>query len=96
MKCHVVVEGPTDAELFNRLLADLPLAERPRIVVAGGKMRCISVARSILALKREPVVVVVDADSTEPDALDEQRGYLEFEMRAVSTPAAWKVFSASA
>lgn len=92
MKCHVVVEGPTDAELFKRLLADLPLPERPRIVVAGGKMRCVSVARSILALKREPVVVVVDADNSEPDAIEEQRGYLEFEMRAVSTPAMWKVF----
>ena len=92
MKCHVIVEGAADGEMFTRLFADFPLSERPRVVVAGGKSRCVSVARSILAIKREPVVVVVDADSSDPDTLAEQRAYLEFEMRAVSTPAAWKVF----
>lgn len=92
MKSHVVVEESVDAELFNRLLADLESVERPRVVAAGGKMSCVSMARSILVLKREPVVVVVDADTLESDVIEEQRGYLEFEMRAVSTSAEWRVF----
>lgn len=92
MKCHLVVEGKLDAELFERLFADWNRLNRPRIVVAGGKMAAVSRARSILILKRQPVAVVLDADTAEPILCEEQRADLEYEMRAAPASAEWRVF----
>ncbi len=92
MKCHLVVEGSADVELIERLLADLPLVDAPRVVASGGKTGCIARARSILAVKREPVAVIVDADTTESRSVEELRAYFDSEMRAVATSAKWQVF----
>ena len=63
MRCHVVVEGESDGRFIEQLLRRSYGPEQVRIVVAGGASAVTSSARTILATRREPVVVMVDADA---------------------------------
>lgn len=95
MICHVVCEGPADALLLRRLLEpEVPGDDsRVHIIEAGGWSLADSTARSILAVRHEPVALVVDADGTSPEVVEERRRFLEESLGAVSTsPNLFRVF----
>ncbi len=95
MICHVVAEGKTDTLVLQHLLEpEVPRGDaRVRIIGAGGWSLADSTARTILAVHREPVALVVDADATSPDRVDERRQFLEWSLRSVaSSPSLFRVF----
>jgi hypothetical protein len=92
MNLHVVTEGPFDAALLSTLLA--PEAVRSGVCLrfreAGGWSAADSLARSILAVRREPVVLVVDADGGEERA-SERKAFLQSSLGAVARPDMFEV-----
>lgn len=71
MKTYLVTEGPTDAAILTPLLAALGLDD-VTVAVAGGRARLTSFARSLAVVKRANVAVVMDADTSKPDRVQEQ------------------------
>jgi hypothetical protein len=67
-----IVEGELDSYFLRRVLGDEALRDT-KIVVAGGAAGIPSLARSILVLRRLPLAVLIDADSTNPAAVERRR-----------------------
>ena len=59
---YIIAEGSTDAFILKRLLPEELLA-KTRVVTADGSSAAVSDARTILALSKEPVALVVDANT---------------------------------
>ena len=68
MNSCVVTEGNFDGMLLARLIADEQERYNVEISGGGGKSAVFSFARTLLAVRRIPVAVVIDADSPEQDA----------------------------
>lgn len=68
MMVHIVVEGPFDQQLIERLLTDLPSRGQYVLHSVGGRDAARPLARRYLIVNREPVAFVIDAD-----VKDEQR-----------------------
>jgi hypothetical protein len=81
MDCYVVVEGKSDVELLKRVLGDEVSSRSAQITDGGGRSGAASLATSILAVRRRPVVLVLDADTTEESLVAEQRAYHEYRFR---------------
>ena len=91
MKCHVVVEGEQDARLIEQLVRPSYGPEQVRIVVAGGASAVTSIARTILATRREPVVVMVDADAVSKRGIGERRAGIEEALGQFGAPGLFRV-----
>ena len=85
-RCFVVVEGPTDEELFRQLLVP-NIASPVEFRVAGGWSAADSLGRSLLANGSGDVVVVVDADSVDPTSVAERKRFLMRSLEAIASPA---------
>ena len=74
-RIHVVTEGPMDEALLAFLLRRAASGRGVEIISRSGRGRseAESLASSILAGLREPVVLVVDADSRDARRIEEQR-----------------------
>ncbi len=59
----LVVEGPSDAE-FVRAVLGKELTKQTRFFIGRGKMSLASLGRNILVDQGGPVLVVMDADTT--------------------------------
>lgn len=86
MEVQIVVEGRTDEALVKRLLKHTRTAGHVR--VANGFSSAVSMARSLLALG-ERVVLVVDADTDDSEAILERRRLLVASLSVVATPERW-------
>lgn len=78
MRCCIVTGSQFQRDLLDRLLtvADLP---EFTVVRGGRRTAAVALAGSILAARGLPVVVVLDADTVEPEGVREQEemhGYL--------------------
>jgi hypothetical protein len=71
MKTYIVVENPFDMELLHETLSPSTLANT-RFVIGGGKSSGVSLARSLLSDRVEPVLLVMDADTVNSEAIHEQ------------------------
>lgn len=104
MNCYVVVEGELDGKLLERILyGDVPGAPKKpgimkqwsrdsvRIVVARGPSAATSKARSLLATRRGPVVLLVDADAYKPIALAARREEIEEALGQFGRPEDFRV-----
>jgi hypothetical protein len=69
---YIFVEGPTDAEFLRRILPAEVLSGA-EIVPAGGSAGIPSLARTVLVRRKKPVVVIMDADSLDPDSVEERK-----------------------
>ena len=78
---YVFVEGATDAEFLRRILPPEVL-QHAEIVPAGGSSGIPSLARTVLVRRKKPIVVVMDADSMDPDAIEERQQSTEELIRA--------------
>lgn len=67
---HIVVEGPTDAQLI-RAIVGKDLAGALRFFAAGGRASLATIGRNILVHEGGPVLLVMDADTTNQQLVDE-------------------------
>ena len=95
MNLIVVVEnwGP-EQELLSNALNYLFPDVQGRFVTAGGRRYLGVVARSALLSSREPTLVVCDAETADPEAVDDRRKALLEELRWVSSSALSDVVTA--
>ncbi|HLM73510.1 MAG TPA: hypothetical protein VK459_12485 [Polyangiaceae bacterium] len=93
MICNIVTEGKLDAEIVRKLLEPEIRSSDRRIhfTCAGGWSLAESTARSILAVRQEPVALIVNADSSRIDRIEERRRFLEESLREVATGAVFHV-----
>jgi hypothetical protein len=73
MSISVLAESNLDGMLLATLLAEEQDRDDIEVRVVGGLSSGYSVARTMLAVKRMPVAVVIDADSPEPEVASERR-----------------------
>jgi len=73
MSASVLTEANFDGMLLATLLADEEKRDGVEIRVVSGLSSGYSVARTILAVKRIPVAVVIDADSPEQEVASERQ-----------------------
>lgn len=74
MNASVLTEGNFDGMFLATLIGEEQHRDDIEIRVVGGKSAIHSFARTLLAVKRIPVAVVIDANSPEPDvAMERQR-----------------------
>jgi len=71
-RIYIVVEGQADAAALRRVLPS-SIRQKCDFVIGDGKSAAISDARTILALAKEPVALVVDADDIDPSRIAEQQ-----------------------
>lgn len=91
MTTYVVTESPEDAELLERVLRHGATEAEFFVVPAGGKANASSLARSLLAGRSDPVVLVVDADTRDPDMVAQQRTDLEAALGLVAPPDSYRL-----
>lgn len=77
MTTTVFVEGVFDQLLIQRLLSDLHKQNGLRIKAAGGRDAARPRARKELLVSRQPVALVLDADTTDPTRVQQQQRDLE-------------------
>ena len=87
MIAYIVCEGITDAQLLQQILPK-ELLNDVEIVAAGGLSAIKSLARSLIVRRQLPVLIVVDADSVEPNVIHERLNSIEEIVKsvAISTP----------
>ena len=83
INASVVTEDRSDAQLLKRLLPP-DLISQVEFIIGGGSDGAQSLAGSILASKRRPVALVVDADGRKDQALQEFDDLLSTLLRQVS------------
>ncbi len=93
MKVYLVVEGPSDQALFQRLLPS-EIRSETTIVTAGGRSNITSLARSLMVAKQRPLAMVADADAIEKDAVEQRLEVLEELVHPVTAGVPYKVILA--
>jgi hypothetical protein len=71
-KLLVVVEGKTDATAIRAILG-ADLARRARVFAAQGRTSLVTVARNLFFHEGDPILVVMDADTTAAHLVEEQK-----------------------
>lgn len=89
-RAYLFVEGPADADLLRRILPPERL-QGVELVAAGGRAGVASLARSVLVERRKPIAVLLDADSNDPDSIEERRASTEELIRAAGSGVPIKV-----
>nr|WP_294547815.1 hypothetical protein [uncultured Rhodopila sp.] len=80
---YLIVEGPSDKAFMELALAPLSLPEH-QVVSAGGKSSAVSLAASIMMKRRQPVIVVLDADTTDPEDVRRQEAEYNYLLQSWS------------
>lgn len=93
MTFYIVTEGSADATLLKKVLSTVELPPI-HITSAGVRSSALSFARSILARRQSPVVVVLDSDSLDPDRTKEQERMYGDLLRTASHKVPFRVFLA--
>lgn len=93
IQAYVVTEGKTDVELLKRVLP-VRIVQATEFVPGHGMDSARSLARSILASKRLPVALVVDADTDDERAVREREGFLDYYLRQAAAGIQFRVFTA--
>ncbi len=75
IQVSIVTEGRSDAQLLKRLLPS-ELTAQAEFIIGGGSYGAQSLAGSILASQRHPVVLVVDADGWKDHVILQQIDFL--------------------
>lgn len=93
MTYHIVTEGPGEVALIRELLKpEFDPEQQPiRIVSGGGWSGADSLARTILAVRNEPVVLIVDSDTNDPAQIQERRQFLEASLGQVGPRLLWRI-----
>jgi hypothetical protein len=93
-RIYVVVEGPSDAAILRRLLPRR-LTERCDFVQGGGgRTAAVSTARTLLTLSREPVAIVIDADTDDQSRVQTERQTIAELLEGAVTGTRYRLFLA--
>jgi hypothetical protein len=84
MTCAVVTEGRIAKALLDRLLAEEVARGEVSVSAASGVSAASSLARTIVANRYEPTVLVIDADSSDPGTVGERRSYYTYSLESIS------------
>lgn len=93
MKCHVVVEGKFDAGLLGRILEANHLTD-VAVSAAGDRSSTLSFAQSLLATRRQPVALLLDANTLDEPVVEEQEQIYYDLLRSASRSTPFRIFSA--
>ena len=91
-RLSIVVEGRKDAEILRKVLPPDDL-RAVRFFAAQGRISLSTIARNILVHEGGPVLVVLDSDTLNSDAADENRQNTKAMISHVAGPVALEVFS---
>jgi hypothetical protein len=92
-KIYLITEGQSDEDILKELLPEDAIANA-KFVIGSGRYSAQSLARSILAVRHEPVALVLDADTTELAAIREQQAFLREALRQAAAGAPFGIFLA--
>jgi len=92
-KAYVITEGRSDAEILKRLLPE-DILKSVEVLAGAGRYSAQSLARSILAVKRLPVALVLDADTRDDSSIQEQKDFLQESLAQASSGAPFEIFLA--
>lgn len=92
-KTVVVVEGKTD-EMILKAILPADVNKRARFVVGSGRYSAQSLARTILAYERQPVALVLDAETMDESSVKEQLAYLRKALSEVAIDLPCEAFLA--
>lgn len=92
-KAYLITEGTTDAEILKKLLPE-DVLKNTKIIAGSGRYSAQSLARSILAVKRLPVVLVLDADTADETSIGEQKDFLRESLAQASSGVPFEIFLA--
>lgn len=93
-RCYIVTEGESDRALLERVFRTELRAGVVEIVTSRGGTAALSTARTLVAVRKAPVALVIDADTTDERRIEERRDYLAEALRAASPGTSWKIFLA--
>lgn len=92
-KAYIVTKEITDIDIIRALLDDT-LLEDVKFVNGVSQYGAESMARSLLLERRSPVLLIIDADTNDPDAIAAYHQDLEFLTRKVATGTPFKILQA--
>ncbi|MEM7795327.1 MAG: hypothetical protein AAF579_12875 [Cyanobacteria bacterium P01_C01_bin.118] len=92
-KAYIVVEGPSDAKILRALL-DETLLEDVKFINGEGKYGAETMARSLLLDRQIPVLLVIDADTSNPEAIHSYQQDLDFLTRSAAVGTPYKILQA--
>lgn len=87
---YFVVEGISDKILLEKMLPP-EFVSKTKFIVSSGYNTAVSKARSILAASENPVYILVDSDTTDPQTVDEKKDYINQMLGQVSLSDRFKV-----
>jgi hypothetical protein len=83
----LITEGTTDSVLMQSLIQDQSI----KYIATGGWSSADSLARSYLTDPLMNVVLVVDADSSDPSLIEERRRFLNRSLGQIADASRWRV-----
>lgn len=87
---YIFVEGPNDAEFLRRILPAELLTDAEVVTVDKGSGMP-SLASSVLLRRKKPILVVMDADSLNPNLIEERQASTEELIRMANSSIPVKV-----
>ena len=90
---YLIAEGQTDILILEKLLAP-EVVSNTELVAAGGSYGAQSLATTLLTLRRRPLALVVDADTTHETTIQERVDLLRFLLRRAAGNVPHEVFVA--
>lgn len=90
MRGIVVTEGPADIAILRKLI-ETPGNGRIQFYEAGGFSAVNSLARSLLVKGSQKLAVVVDADSRDPNVIEDRKRFLAKSLRDIAPRSQVKV-----
>ncbi len=87
---YFVVEGESDKILLEKMLPP-EFVSKTKFIVSEGYNTAISKARSILVSSEIPVYILVDAETTDPNRIDEKKDYINQMLSQVSVSNRFKI-----
>jgi hypothetical protein len=90
MKVHIVTEGKTDVAWLRWLLAPEVTEYNVRFY-AGGKSGAISMARTIVGVQLEPVILVEDSDTTDPGKIADLEKVIRSLLGMAAPQSMWRL-----
>ena len=92
---YIITEGQSDQEILKAVLPkEVVQNENVEFIVGSGRYSAQSLACSVLAVEQVPTALIVDADTSNKAAIQEQRDLLSFSLRQASPGIKFEVFLA--
>ena len=94
-RVYIITEGKSDKDILKAVLPkEIVQNENVEFKAGSGRYSAQSLARSVLAVKQVPTALIVDADTSDAAAIQEQRDLLSFSLRQASPGIKFEVFLA--